>query len=427
MGYERKRGKLADLNALLRGGGEGRFSLIVGDTAALSNVKYVITLDTDTQLPRDAARQFVGADGASAEPPALRQRRRRKAASVTEGYGILQPRVGVSLPGANRSRYARLHRRRARHRSVHARRLRRLPGPVRRRLVHRQGHLRRRRVRAGARRALSREPDPQPRPARRLLRAVGAAERRAAVRGVSVDATPRTSAGGTAGSAATGSCSRWLLPMRARPRQAAAAESAVGALALEALRQPAAQPRPAGADAAAAARLDRAAARLAVDAGGDRGPAAAVGLRLRRRPAAQARRGAAPAAPRRHRGRRRPACGAGGADARLPALRGDGQPRCDRAHAVADARHAPAACSNGGRRRDAAIATVAPSGTAALPRRSGAMWIAPALAPIARRRLALSCGPTALAVAAPILAAVVRLAGHRLVDQPAAARAAKRG
>ncbi len=60
MGYERKRGKLADLNALLRGGGTDAFSLVVGDIAPLSNVKYVITLDTDTQLPRDSARQFVG-------------------------------------------------------------------------------------------------------------------------------------------------------------------------------------------------------------------------------------------------------------------------------------------------------------------------------------------------------------------------------
>ncbi len=60
MGYERKRGKLADLNALLRGAGEDSFSLIVGDRSILPRVKYVITLDTDTQLPRDSARQFVG-------------------------------------------------------------------------------------------------------------------------------------------------------------------------------------------------------------------------------------------------------------------------------------------------------------------------------------------------------------------------------
>src|SRR5208283_4116998 len=67
MGYERKRGKLSALNALLRAAENGgtsdlsgnRFSLIVGNTAVLLNVKYVITLDTDTQLPRDAARKLV--------------------------------------------------------------------------------------------------------------------------------------------------------------------------------------------------------------------------------------------------------------------------------------------------------------------------------------------------------------------------------
>ncbi|MBN2439008.1 MAG: cyclic beta 1-2 glucan synthetase, partial [Deltaproteobacteria bacterium] len=124
MGYERKRGKLAALNALLRGetapsplssptrgGDEGegvgnvsgdRFSLIVGDTTLLSSVKYVITLDTDTQLPRDAAWQFVGAMAHPLNRPRYDEDKRR----VCEGYGILQPRVAVSLPGMNRSRYA---------------------------------------------------------------------------------------------------------------------------------------------------------------------------------------------------------------------------------------------------------------------------------------------------------------------------------
>ena len=73
MGYERKRGKLADLNALLRGDAQDRFSRVVGDTALLSNVKYVITLDTDTQLPRDAARRVGGRHGAPAESGALRR------------------------------------------------------------------------------------------------------------------------------------------------------------------------------------------------------------------------------------------------------------------------------------------------------------------------------------------------------------------
>ena len=104
MGYERKRGKLAELNSLLRGGSRDRFSLVVGDTAVLSNVKYVITLDTDTQLPRDSAWQFVGAMA----HPLNRARYDEDKQRIGEGYGILQPRVAVSLPGTNRSRYARL-------------------------------------------------------------------------------------------------------------------------------------------------------------------------------------------------------------------------------------------------------------------------------------------------------------------------------
>ncbi|MEO8249763.1 MAG: cyclic beta 1-2 glucan synthetase, partial [Burkholderiales bacterium] len=110
MGHERKRGKLADLNALLRGhaaaGPDDRFSAIVGDTVPLRDVRYVITLDTDTQLPRDSAWQFV----ATMAHPLNRPRFGGVpgAPRVVEGYGILQPRVGVSLPGANRSRYARL-------------------------------------------------------------------------------------------------------------------------------------------------------------------------------------------------------------------------------------------------------------------------------------------------------------------------------
>ncbi|NVN93413.1 MAG: cyclic beta 1-2 glucan synthetase, partial [Desulfuromonadales bacterium] len=102
MGYERKRGKLSDLNGFLRGGSHEAFSLVVGNTAALPDVKYVITLDTDTQLARDSARQFVGAmahplNWAHYDEEQLR---------VTAGYGILQPQVAVSLSGTNRSRYS---------------------------------------------------------------------------------------------------------------------------------------------------------------------------------------------------------------------------------------------------------------------------------------------------------------------------------
>ena len=103
MGHERKRGKLEELNALLRGDARG-FSVIVGDTTALQDVRYVITLDSDTQLPRDAARQMVGAMAHPLNRPHYDTAKQR----VTSGYGILQPRVEASLLGSLASRYARL-------------------------------------------------------------------------------------------------------------------------------------------------------------------------------------------------------------------------------------------------------------------------------------------------------------------------------
>lgn len=105
MGYERKRGKLSALNAVLRGSGHKNFSLIVGDTTELLQVRYVITLDTDTQLPRDVARKMVGAMAHPLNRPVWSESERL----VTEGYGILQPRVSTSLPSADTSGYARLY------------------------------------------------------------------------------------------------------------------------------------------------------------------------------------------------------------------------------------------------------------------------------------------------------------------------------
>lgn len=58
MGYERKRGKLEQFNAYLRGAAQDAFSEVVGDISILGSIRYVITLDTDTQLPRDAARTW---------------------------------------------------------------------------------------------------------------------------------------------------------------------------------------------------------------------------------------------------------------------------------------------------------------------------------------------------------------------------------
>jgi hypothetical protein len=103
MGWERKRGKLLDLNNLLLGK-NNNFSVIAGDQALLHGARYIITLDADTQLPRDAARKLVG----TIAHPLQRAVIHPVSNVVVEGYGILQPRVGVSIHSANRSRLASL-------------------------------------------------------------------------------------------------------------------------------------------------------------------------------------------------------------------------------------------------------------------------------------------------------------------------------
>ncbi|MEO6065662.1 MAG: glucoamylase family protein, partial [Lysobacterales bacterium] len=107
MGHERKRGKLAELNALLRNrdGARAKFERIVGDIESLADVEYVITLDSDTQLPRDSAREFA----ATLAHPLNRPQFDPRLGCVTRGYAILQPRVGVSLAGGPRTRYAQLY------------------------------------------------------------------------------------------------------------------------------------------------------------------------------------------------------------------------------------------------------------------------------------------------------------------------------
>lgn len=104
MGYERKRGKLEQFNALLRGGAKTAFSDIVGDASVLDSIKYVITLDTDTQLPRDAARTLIGNLAHPLNRPVYDADKGR----IVEGYAILQPRASISLTSAGQSRFAKL-------------------------------------------------------------------------------------------------------------------------------------------------------------------------------------------------------------------------------------------------------------------------------------------------------------------------------
>jgi cyclic beta-1,2-glucan synthetase len=95
MGWERKRGKLRELNQMLRGSTATTFLPFGGPIPAnLTGVRYVITLDADTRLPRGAATRLVG----TMAHPLNRPRFSAPDGRVVEGYAIIQPRITPSLP-----------------------------------------------------------------------------------------------------------------------------------------------------------------------------------------------------------------------------------------------------------------------------------------------------------------------------------------
>jgi cyclic beta-1,2-glucan synthetase len=100
MGWERKRGKLVELNRLLRGATDTSFAVI--SSPLPPDIRYVVTLDADTRLLRASLAQMVG----KIAHPLNRARFDLESQRVTGGYGILQPRVTPSLPtGQDRSTY----------------------------------------------------------------------------------------------------------------------------------------------------------------------------------------------------------------------------------------------------------------------------------------------------------------------------------
>ena len=96
MGWERKRGKLHEFNRVLRGATDTSFAVIVGNLEQLQSVRYVITLDSDTDLPLDAGHKLVG----TLAHPLNRARFDDRSGRVTQGYAVLQPRVAIGAVSA---------------------------------------------------------------------------------------------------------------------------------------------------------------------------------------------------------------------------------------------------------------------------------------------------------------------------------------
>ncbi|HEY5506614.1 MAG TPA: glycosyltransferase family 2 protein, partial [Coriobacteriia bacterium] len=105
MGWERKRGFIDEFVWELRNGPETTIHTRVGEGEWLRSVTYVLSVDADTVVPRDAVKRLI----ATIAHPLNRARWESGDGRVRAGYGLVQPRVGMSLPGARRSRFSRLH------------------------------------------------------------------------------------------------------------------------------------------------------------------------------------------------------------------------------------------------------------------------------------------------------------------------------
>ncbi len=104
MGWERKRGKLNEFNRLLRGDRNTSFTVCSGNVEDLPRIRYVITLDFDTEIPHEAARRLIG----TLAHPLNRPRFDPEQGRVVDGYSVLQPRISFHLPASLRSRFTRI-------------------------------------------------------------------------------------------------------------------------------------------------------------------------------------------------------------------------------------------------------------------------------------------------------------------------------
>ena len=105
MGWERKRGKLDELNRLLRGDQETSYKRHAGDPAGLEGIRFVITLDSDTELPMGSARRLVGLLAHPLNRAVFDERTGR----VVAGYTVVQPRVDTSPSSSRQTRFSRLY------------------------------------------------------------------------------------------------------------------------------------------------------------------------------------------------------------------------------------------------------------------------------------------------------------------------------
>lgn len=103
LGWERKRGLLSQFNNYLLKNSKNEFRVNTIDLEKLPNIKYVITLDADTELVLNTGLELIGAMSHILNKPDIED------GIVKSGHGILQPRVGISLLAADKSKFAQIY------------------------------------------------------------------------------------------------------------------------------------------------------------------------------------------------------------------------------------------------------------------------------------------------------------------------------
>lgn len=95
-----------EFNALLRGSRDTSYNVISGNIQNLQSIKYIITLDADTALPRDSAKKLVGAMSHILNKPYIDKESKK----VIRGHGLMQPRISVGTVSANKTLFSRIFR-----------------------------------------------------------------------------------------------------------------------------------------------------------------------------------------------------------------------------------------------------------------------------------------------------------------------------
>ncbi|MFZ5353021.1 MAG: glucoamylase family protein, partial [Bacillota bacterium] len=104
MGWERKRGAIVEFNDLLKGESNTSYKVIVGNMKHLEDIKYVLTIDADTRLSIETAKKLIG----TLMHPLNKAVIDESLGIVTEGYGLLQPRISVDIVSSNATAFSRI-------------------------------------------------------------------------------------------------------------------------------------------------------------------------------------------------------------------------------------------------------------------------------------------------------------------------------